>query len=168
MIRVTVQTGLLTAIVAITNMIVFIGDSTGTHLMFNTPLSNLYLNSLLSNLNSREGWKLKHSVSTTSRQGNSEVSAFHADVMSSKMSMSPPRVTQFKNPTAGRSRPEVFVHVESHESRDVILVQKRPSDTLRDLEADGESSSMEGDLDARYPTNRVGRDWRHDVPRNPM
>ncbi|CAA7266024.1 unnamed protein product [Cyclocybe aegerita] len=55
-IRATLQTGLLTMIVASLDLFFFLFDSTGTHFMF-TFLPKLYANSLLSSLNSRSGWK---------------------------------------------------------------------------------------------------------------
>lgn len=54
---VTVQTGAVTAICATIDVIVFCVDNTGTHLIFNIPLSKLYTNSLMSSLNARGGWK---------------------------------------------------------------------------------------------------------------
>ncbi|KZV73839.1 hypothetical protein PENSPDRAFT_574044 [Peniophora sp. CONT] len=57
-IRLTVQTGLITSLWAIIDLIVFLSIPTGTHLIFNFPLSKLYSNSLLSSLNSRQGWKM--------------------------------------------------------------------------------------------------------------
>ncbi|KIM89112.1 hypothetical protein PILCRDRAFT_61424, partial [Piloderma croceum F 1598] len=56
-IRLTVQTGAVTAVVATVDLIVFLVDTTGTHLIFNVPLSKLYTNSLMSSLNARGGWK---------------------------------------------------------------------------------------------------------------
>ncbi|KAL1746607.1 hypothetical protein HDZ31DRAFT_81091 [Schizophyllum fasciatum] len=56
-IRLTVQTGMITAVWAIVDLGVYLGDPTGTHLIFNLPLSKLYSNSLLSSLNARGGWK---------------------------------------------------------------------------------------------------------------
>ncbi|KIY44895.1 hypothetical protein FISHEDRAFT_50392, partial [Fistulina hepatica ATCC 64428] len=55
-IRLTVQTGMLSSIWAIIDLAVYLGDPTGTHLIFNFPLSKLYSNSLMSSLNSRGGW----------------------------------------------------------------------------------------------------------------
>ncbi|ETW83074.1 hypothetical protein HETIRDRAFT_474219 [Heterobasidion irregulare TC 32-1] len=55
-IRVTVQTGMLTSLVALIDLVLFISSPSGLHLAFNFPLSKLYTNSLLSSLNSRKGW----------------------------------------------------------------------------------------------------------------
>ncbi|ETW75270.1 hypothetical protein HETIRDRAFT_442492 [Heterobasidion irregulare TC 32-1] len=64
--RMTIQTGFLTAVFAVVDVILFLASSSDTHLLFNLPLSKLYTNSLMSNLNSRAGWegtssKLTHS-----------------------------------------------------------------------------------------------------------
>ncbi|KAF9267332.1 hypothetical protein L218DRAFT_1060558 [Marasmius fiardii PR-910] len=58
-IRLTVQTGLLTAICAIIDLALFLADPSGLHLIFNFPLSKLYTNSLMSSLNSRGAWNFK-------------------------------------------------------------------------------------------------------------
>ena len=79
-IQVTVQTGAITAVCAIVDLIVYLVDNTGTyvlrcrisrqllisnnissHLIFNVPLSKLYTNSLMSSLNARGGWKFAQS-----------------------------------------------------------------------------------------------------------
>jgi hypothetical protein len=52
-IRLTVQTGMVTAIWAIVDLFVYLFDPTGLHLIFNTPLSKLYTNCLMSTLNAR-------------------------------------------------------------------------------------------------------------------
>ncbi|KIM43041.1 hypothetical protein M413DRAFT_26246 [Hebeloma cylindrosporum] len=54
---VTVQTGLITSLVATLDLIFYLANPTGTHLMFNFPLCKLYTNSLMSSLNSRRGWR---------------------------------------------------------------------------------------------------------------
>ncbi|KAF8158463.1 hypothetical protein B0H34DRAFT_859227 [Crassisporium funariophilum] len=56
-IRITMQTGLITSLVAILDLIFFLTNPSGIHLIFNFPLSKLYTNSLMSSLNSRRGWK---------------------------------------------------------------------------------------------------------------
>ncbi|KDQ23257.1 hypothetical protein PLEOSDRAFT_171365 [Pleurotus ostreatus PC15] len=56
-ISVTVQTGLLQTVLAIIDLIFFLVDPSGTHLIFNWILSKLYSNTILSSLNSRSGWK---------------------------------------------------------------------------------------------------------------
>ncbi|KAH7882693.1 hypothetical protein F5I97DRAFT_1931304 [Phlebopus sp. FC_14] len=56
--RLTVQTGLITAICAVTDLVCYMTITSGIHLIFNIPLAKLYSNSLLSSLNSRGGWKI--------------------------------------------------------------------------------------------------------------
>jgi len=56
-IRLTVQTGFLTAVVAFVDLMLYLLDPSGTHLIFNFPLSKLYTNSLMSSLNARRGWR---------------------------------------------------------------------------------------------------------------
>ncbi|TFY79940.1 hypothetical protein EWM64_g4070 [Hericium alpestre] len=58
-IRLTIQTGLLTSIVAIIDVVLYLGvPKAALHLGFNMPLCKLYTNSLLSSLNARSGWAL--------------------------------------------------------------------------------------------------------------
>ncbi|KAE9390870.1 hypothetical protein BT96DRAFT_801391, partial [Gymnopus androsaceus JB14] len=52
-IRLTVQTGLITACCATLDIVFFLTDPTGIHLIFNFPLAKLYTNSVMSSLNSR-------------------------------------------------------------------------------------------------------------------
>ncbi|KAF9552260.1 hypothetical protein CPC08DRAFT_647129, partial [Agrocybe pediades] len=55
-IRITIQTGMLTATFAMVDLIVYLVDPTGLHLLFNFALAKLYSNTLMSTLNSREVW----------------------------------------------------------------------------------------------------------------
>ncbi|TFY83870.1 hypothetical protein EWM64_g155 [Hericium alpestre] len=95
LIRLTVQTGLITSCWAIVDLAVYLGIATGTHLIFNFPLSKLYTNSLLSTLNSRSGWKY------------SDSEADEESVISNRK----PDVVTFGSTV----RPEVYIDVESHE-----------------------------------------------------
>ncbi|KDN42715.1 hypothetical protein K437DRAFT_157346 [Tilletiaria anomala UBC 951] len=54
LIRITLQTGLLTTTFAIIDLILFLASPTTLHLVFNLPLAKLYINSLLSTLNARQ------------------------------------------------------------------------------------------------------------------
>ncbi|KII90546.1 hypothetical protein PLICRDRAFT_173946 [Plicaturopsis crispa FD-325 SS-3] len=113
-VRVTVQTGLLTAIWAIVDLIVFLVNPTGLHLIFNVPLSKLYTNSLLSSMNARGGWAFKgHSEqqSAESKASPQELGGIH-----STGKIRGPDI-HFNNGVD--SRPEVFVHVEQHEMIEV-------------------------------------------------
>ncbi|THH18235.1 hypothetical protein EW146_g2704 [Bondarzewia mesenterica] len=101
-IRLTVQTGLITSVVAVIDLCLYLTNPTGLHLAFNMPLSKLYTNSLLSSLNARNGWAF-NSSSDPSPSTNDRRSKRHPDVI-----------------TLGTSsvRPEVYVNVESHEMTD--------------------------------------------------
>lgn len=93
---VTVQTGMITAICAIIDLVLFLASvssgqtvcgskdlltftptqPSGLHLIFNLPLSKLYTNSLMSSLNSRMGWKYSTGVArSTSAQESRFVAA---------------------------------------------------------------------------------------------
>ncbi|CAK5271234.1 unnamed protein product [Mycena citricolor] len=56
-IRLTIQTGMITSICSVIDLGLFLGDTSGMHLLFNLPLAKLYSNSLLSSLNARGGWR---------------------------------------------------------------------------------------------------------------
>ncbi|KIJ64623.1 hypothetical protein HYDPIDRAFT_28558 [Hydnomerulius pinastri MD-312] len=100
-IRLTVQTGMITAIWAVVDLVCYLTITTGIHLIFNVPLAKLYTNSLMSSLNSRGGWKFNR----TSESSVSNIKSAHRGT----------DVVQLQSTT----RPEVFVHVESHEMIDV-------------------------------------------------
>ncbi|KAJ6578782.1 hypothetical protein DFH09DRAFT_1148297 [Mycena vulgaris] len=56
-IRLTIQTGMITSMCSVIDLGLFLGDSSGMHLVFNLPLAKLYSNSLMSSLNARGGWR---------------------------------------------------------------------------------------------------------------
>lgn len=75
--RTTVQTGVLTTIVAIVDLTCYLTISSGIHLIFNIPLSKLYTNCMLSSLNARKEWKYDGSAEEPSLGGiSSRFSAF--------------------------------------------------------------------------------------------
>ncbi|KAF7985549.1 hypothetical protein HWV62_3801 [Athelia sp. TMB] len=104
----------LTAVVAIIDLVLFLTDTTGTHLIFNVPLSKLYTNSLMSSLNARGGWKFGGSgADTTSGAGDATKRTVNGVTIGSA------------------SRPEVFVHVEQHEQHELAdFDDKQNSATL--------------------------------------
>ncbi|KAG7442974.1 uncharacterized protein BT62DRAFT_982177 [Guyanagaster necrorhizus] len=91
-IRLTAQTGLITSICALLDLIFFLP---GTHLIFNFPLSKLYTNSMMSSLNFRGEWKFGGEVAYGS-QGDS---------------------LPYMMPSTEHHKPDVnlVIHVESHE-----------------------------------------------------
>ncbi|EKM79469.1 hypothetical protein AGABI1DRAFT_114029, partial [Agaricus bisporus var. burnettii JB137-S8] len=97
-IRVTMHTGLVTALWALVDLLLYLSSSSGKHLFFNFCLSKLYTNSLMSSLNSRGGW----------RYNEDSNAAFAFEHKRS--------TANFQNqPNSNIMAPEVFVHVESHE-----------------------------------------------------
>ncbi|KAI6043658.1 hypothetical protein EDC04DRAFT_633830 [Pisolithus marmoratus] len=96
--RMTVQTGVLTTIVAIIDLTCYLTISSGIHLIFNIPLSKLYTNCMLSSLNARKGWTYDGSSSSEPTRGgvHTQSIAFQAQSI----------------------QPEVIVDVESHRMTD--------------------------------------------------
>ncbi|KAK0472618.1 hypothetical protein IW261DRAFT_1507308 [Armillaria novae-zelandiae] len=94
-IRLTVQTGLITSICAMLDLITFLAiASPNVHIIFTGMLGKLYTNALMSSLNARSGW----SYSTSSK--TMDTSRKKDDVV---------RLTT--------TNTEVFVQVERHEMR---------------------------------------------------
>ncbi|KAI0769909.1 hypothetical protein C8Q74DRAFT_857789 [Fomes fomentarius] len=110
-IRLTVQTGLITALCALIDLVLFLATPTGLHLAFNLPLSKLYTNSLMSSLNSRSGWKYgTGNGDTTSDEMNRTERGRQLNVRGE----SSRRVSMMHTPN------QVYIDVESHEMVDVI------------------------------------------------
>ncbi|KAI5829328.1 hypothetical protein K523DRAFT_372981 [Schizophyllum commune Tattone D] len=105
LIKMTVQTGMVTAVWATIDLLLFLLDNSGNHLIFNFCLAKLYTNSLMSSLNSRGGW------------GYSSQSQSTPAVSSGAKTFSGGR-TQVQVGQTTLTRPEVFVQVESHEMID--------------------------------------------------
>ncbi|KAE9392854.1 hypothetical protein BT96DRAFT_979192 [Gymnopus androsaceus JB14] len=132
-IRLTVQTGLITACCATLDIVFFLTDPTGTHLIFNFPLAKLYTNSVMSSLNSRGAWN--YSVprvqfgDTISPPNIITAGDFNGETLKRCET----------SPTSPQSR--VFVHVESHEMRDVDLERNRPYCVPQIFRPGGEASS---------------------------
>ncbi|KAI0036516.1 hypothetical protein K488DRAFT_81960 [Vararia minispora EC-137] len=112
-IRMTVQTGLITSVWAIVDLIVFLAIPTGIHLIFNFPLGKLYSNSLLSSLNARSGWQYSTGTSEGANQGPNGVPLGKTNVNGRLV---PDQMVSFTQTV----RPEVFIAVESHEMSDRI------------------------------------------------
>ncbi|EKM79468.1 hypothetical protein AGABI1DRAFT_74534 [Agaricus bisporus var. burnettii JB137-S8] len=142
-IRLTVQTGLVTSVLATTDLIVYLADASGNHLIFNYPLGKVYSNSLMSSLNSRKGWGYSSEandcddvvsdsgVKTTdlpristeaeSERGKSSTSiASRLRAQSISLSHGAMEITNglFSRRPKKRTAPEVHVRIDSLESRD--------------------------------------------------
>ncbi|KAK0447637.1 hypothetical protein EV421DRAFT_1889562 [Armillaria borealis] len=115
-IRLTVQTGLITSICAIIDLALFLSDvSTRVivdisvrsdilpHLIFNFPLSKLYTNTMMSTLNSRRGWDFSDQESTS-----------HTHTTSGIVGERGKKKRIFRLDTSQTTRPQVFVDVEQH------------------------------------------------------
>ncbi|KAE9392852.1 hypothetical protein BT96DRAFT_979191 [Gymnopus androsaceus JB14] len=118
-IRLTVQTGLITACCATLDIVFFLTDPTGIHLIFNFPLAKLYTNSVMSSLNSRGAWNYSR---TRAQFGDTTLPS---NIITTGDLDGGALKRCETSPTSLQSR--VFVHVESHEMRDVDLEQNRPS-----------------------------------------
>ncbi|TFY83872.1 hypothetical protein EWM64_g153 [Hericium alpestre] len=118
-IRLTVQTGLVTSMWAIVDLGVYLGIPTGLHLAFNFPLSKLYSNSLLSSLNSRRGWKFS-TMSDSDQKSPMHVATSATNFL--RNMQHPDQVVSFNTSTV---RPEVYIDVESHEMRDTVEKKTR-------------------------------------------
>ncbi|KAL4080920.1 hypothetical protein J3A83DRAFT_4203351 [Scleroderma citrinum] len=99
LIRITMQTGLITSMCAVIDLITYLTISSGIHLIFNVPLAKLYSNSLLSSLNARGGWR------------------YNTPDISSSLHY---RQTTQQGTVQLQSgvHPEVFMHIEEHELLD--------------------------------------------------
>lgn len=110
--RMTVQTGLVTTIVAIINLGCYLGNSMGGYAIFSMLLAKLYTNCMLSTLNARRAWKCEGSSDSEISHGGGG----HSGVVV----FEPQRTTQ----------PEVFVQVESYQTSDV---DEKPSQGMQDF-----------------------------------
>uniref|UniRef100_A0A0W0ETF3 DUF6534 domain-containing protein n=1 Tax=Moniliophthora roreri TaxID=221103 RepID=A0A0W0ETF3_MONRR len=97
---VTVQTGLTTSVCAIVDLVFFLVNPTGLHLIFNFPLAKLYTVSLMSSLNSR----------AVISKGEP-----HELPLSGSSGSHRPRPTKLE-------RPEVFIEVENHSEFEDVTV----------------------------------------------
>ncbi|KAF9483392.1 hypothetical protein BDN70DRAFT_873897 [Pholiota conissans] len=117
-IRLTVQTGLITSIVALLNLIVYLADTTGLHLLFNFMLCKLYSNSLMSTLNSRGVWMSGPSGMSQGKDSEDHSqSAMHNTYRAQIVQPPPVRPSEIIS-FNGKKHTEVFVNVESHELQD--------------------------------------------------
>ncbi|KAH6917755.1 hypothetical protein BKA70DRAFT_1553970 [Coprinopsis sp. MPI-PUGE-AT-0042] len=107
-IKLTMQTGMLTMVVAALDLVFFLQSTSGLHLLFNYPLSKLYTNSLLSSLNARRvhinGSVVESDEDPSKISDSGFTSTFRRDNDIVDLNRLP--------------RAEVFVQVEEHELRD--------------------------------------------------
>lgn len=121
-IRLTVQTGLITAVCATVDLIVFLADDTTVHLAFNLPLAKLYTNTLLSSLNTRKGWGYSHGMDGAFSSNNPPPVQVNARYNNNVNVLSP----QLQTKTLQSSHQQVYVDVDTIEMRDM---DQKPSTT---------------------------------------
>ncbi|KAI6038165.1 hypothetical protein EDC04DRAFT_3113858 [Pisolithus marmoratus] len=97
--RMTVQTGVLTTIIAVIDLTCYLAISSSIYLIFSMTLSKLYTNCMLSTLNARGAWKFDRSL-------GSEVSHGRSNYLGSVVFQ------------PQRTQPEVFLQAESYEMTD--------------------------------------------------
>ncbi|KAF9546747.1 hypothetical protein CPC08DRAFT_675445 [Agrocybe pediades] len=137
-IRITIQTGILTATFATVNLVVYLADPTGLHLLFNFVLAKLYSNTLMSTLNSRGIW-MSDGPGASLKSSNTVSSRTQDDVpmnIYKSSNSKPSEMIDFNK------RTEVFVSVESDDNGGM------PQDPRRGLEEGGHSY---GDMKGSYP-----------------
>jgi len=120
-IKVTVQTGMITAVLAVLDFILFVASPTGAHLLVNMLLSKLYTNCLLSSLNARATWRMTSRPSRAASSGH--VVEFKPGTRSNETGMTKSAdtssATNSRMVASFNDAPEVFVQVESHELVDL-------------------------------------------------
>ncbi|OJT08158.1 hypothetical protein TRAPUB_954 [Trametes pubescens] len=120
-IRLTVQTGLITALCAVIDLVLFLATPSGLHLVFNLPLSKLYTNSLMSSLNSRAGWRFG---GTGNGETTDDDMARNEGTRNTHIRGEGSRRVSMMTPN------QVYIDVESHEMVDVIDTKTLPSDRM--------------------------------------
>ncbi|KAI9059272.1 hypothetical protein FKP32DRAFT_1680090 [Trametes sanguinea] len=139
-IRLTVQTGLVTALCAIVDLILFLATPAGLHLIFNLPLSKLYTNSLMSSLNTRHGWQYDSTQVLSSASQSRE---------HSRGGMSMPRnVNIIQADRIRRPQPQIFIDVEQHEMVDFVdmkgqLLSVNKPDYRSQADSGGKASTVQ-------------------------
>ncbi|KAH9912352.1 uncharacterized protein BXZ73DRAFT_28578, partial [Epithele typhae] len=105
--RLTLETGLLTSMWALTDLVVYLTIPSGLHLFFNFTLSKLYTISLLASLLSRHG----------GMDGGTDDSGSHSDGRAHP----PPggRVNMLRSAASAHQPQQIFIDVEAHEMVDV-------------------------------------------------
>ncbi|KAG2008706.1 hypothetical protein CC2G_014104 [Coprinopsis cinerea AmutBmut pab1-1] len=151
-IKLTMQTGLLTMVVAALDLVFYLVSTSGLHLLFSYPLSKLYTNSLMSTLNARKsafyGSSTASHTNGTDTDGVNTSSGFKNGV--SGISRASTHFTLRRDRTSKASDminfhghkatrgPEVFVQVEHHALADVETpteTEKQNRHSLYDIES---------------------------------
>ncbi|CAE6478081.1 unnamed protein product [Rhizoctonia solani] len=142
LVRLTVQTGLITTVWATTDLIVYLCFQNNLHVFFQLPLCKLYTNSLMSTLNSRAGWGGSFSTST----GNADpMSRSGGDTGTGLASRKGPT---FRRPDQDQSQQATVIQVMTTETvhrDDGLELEEYGFDTKRapheDVEAFGQTQA---------------------------
>ncbi|KAL0056952.1 hypothetical protein AAF712_016431, partial [Marasmius tenuissimus] len=128
----TIQTGALTSICAIIDLILFLVNPTALHLIFNFTLAKLYTNALMSSLNSRRGWGYSNGSNFNSQRTGTEGMASTQIIGGTlggnnrRLQKTPSSANRFVRVALQRPQ-EVLINVdlESHELQDVDVMASR-------------------------------------------
>ncbi|KAM5543728.1 hypothetical protein V8D89_002345 [Ganoderma adspersum] len=111
-IRLTVQTGLITSLFAVISLVLYLAVPSGYDFIFNMPLAKLYTNSLMSTLNSRRMWKAAASGGSESMGNSGPRTGFNVNVLRGDDSRRNPRVAD-----------RIVIGIESHQMTDFANVK---------------------------------------------
>ncbi|KAI1797440.1 hypothetical protein LXA43DRAFT_1089306 [Ganoderma leucocontextum] len=137
--EVTVQTGLITALFAITDLTVYLAMPSGWHMMFNMPLAKLYTNSLMSTLNFRRIWK---SASDGRQPLGQHPASGQRPIINANVLRSDGGV-EIRN---GRAPERIVIDVEQHEMIDV---------DMKDEHYPSATSFVSDDMNVESPASSV-------------
>ncbi|QRW06408.1 hypothetical protein RhiLY_05407 [Ceratobasidium sp. AG-Ba] len=155
--RLAIQTGLLTTVWALVDLILYLAVPNALSLLFNLPLCKLYTNSLMSALNSRGGWG--------SGMGGTGDSGTHNDVsvhVSTVRKYDTAGAIRSENPHLSPARPDGNYTFELNDLRsntvDIEALGDHQVKTITDI-----SKMSNGSL-CVYPKATIEQGWAVDAP----
>ncbi|KAM5546149.1 hypothetical protein V8D89_000275 [Ganoderma adspersum] len=114
-IRISVQTGFITALFAVMTLILYFTSSAGYDLIFHMPLAKLYTNSLMSTLNSRRMWLADACDHSGSTGPNGQRSRVNVNVLRGE--------SAGRKSKSARVTDRIVIGVESHQMTDFADVK---------------------------------------------
>ncbi|KAG2008705.1 hypothetical protein CC2G_014104 [Coprinopsis cinerea AmutBmut pab1-1] len=117
-IKLTMQTGLLTMVVAALDLVFYLVSTSGLHLLFSYPLSKLYTNSLMSTLNARKS--AFYGSSTASHTNGTDTDGVNTS-------------SGFKNGVSGISRASTHFTLRRDRTSKAVSGRRLPSAIIRQL-----------------------------------
>ncbi|PWN42656.1 hypothetical protein IE81DRAFT_117480 [Ceraceosorus guamensis] len=132
LIRLTLQTGLLTAGVATIDLILFVCSTTTAHLLFNLPLAKLYVNSLMSTLNARAMLqdRQRYTMNTSSTGGATKEAAAVSGVRNTRHSRFVPTASNNTVTENGRGTSSFFRKNGSNGGGNGHFLRQAPRDDV--------------------------------------